>query len=519
MKRIFWTALSSALLSVLHLGLAAAPTGGGGVDEAINRALEPAANAVSSVVFFSVPVGSARVPLVVVWLIVAAVVFTLYFNFINFRGFRHGFRLLRGDYDDPSDAGEVTHFQALATALSGTVGLGNIAGVAVAVSIGGPGATFWMIAAGLLGMATKFVECTLGVMYRTEYPDGRISGGPMHYLNKGLAAHSMAGLGKVLAVTYAVMCIGGSFGGGNMFQSNQAYNQVLNVTGGEASFFADKAWLFGLIAAVAVGAVIIGGIKSIARVTEKLVPFMGVLYVGSALVILLLNFNQIPTAFAAIWNGAFSPEGITGGFIGVLIQGFQRAAFSNEAGLGTAAIAHSAVKTKHPVTEGIVALNEPFVDTVVVCTMTALVIVITGTYTQEGLDGVQLTSAAFGQSISWFPYVLAVAVVLFAYSTMISYAYYGIKAWTYLFGEGAGRENFYKLIFCVFVVFGAVMQLGAVIAFSDAMIFIMALPNVVGLYLMAPTVKRALATYWAQLERGEIKSNREVETARVGVGD
>jgi AGCS family alanine or glycine:cation symporter len=367
-----------------------------------------------------------------------------------------------------------------------------------------------MICAGLLGMATKFVECTLGVMYRTEYPDGRISGGPMHYLSKGLAARDMAGLGKVLAAVYAVMCIGGSLGGGNMFQSNQAYQQVVNVTGGDTSFFADKAWLFGLIAALAVGVVIIGGIRSIARVTEKLVPFMGVLYVGSALVILVMNYDQIPTAFSAIWDGAFSPEGITGGFVGVLIQGFQRAAFSNEAGIGTAAIAHSAVKTKHPATEGIVALNEPFVDTVVICTMTALVIVITGTYTQEGLDGVQLTSAAFAETISWFPYVLALAVVLFAFSTMISFSYYGVKAWTYLFGEGRNRENVYKLIFCIFVMLGAVMQLDAVIAFSDSMIFSMALPNVIGLYILAPEVKRALAVYWAQLASGEIRSTRAV---------
>lgn len=504
-KRFGWTALLG------FFGHAAAQAAdAGGLDATINRALEPAANAVSSVVFFSVPVGGAQLPLVVVWLIVAALFFTLYFNFINFRGFRHGFKLLRGDYDDPSDAGEVTHFQALATALSGTVGLGNIAGVAVAVSLGGPGATFWMICAGLLGMATKFVECTLGVMYRTEYPDGRISGGPMHYLNKGLAARNLAGLGKVLAAVYAVMCIGGSLGGGNMFQSNQAYQQVVNVTGGEASFFADKAWLFGLIAALAVGIVIIGGIRSIARVTEKLVPFMGVLYVGSALIILLLNFDQIPAAFGAIWDGALSPEGITGGFVGVLIQGFQRAAFSNEAGIGTAAIAHSAVKTKHPVTEGIVALNEPFVDTVVICTMTALVIVVTGVYTQEGLDGVQLTSAAFAQTISWFPYVLALAVVLFAFSTMISFSYYGVKAWTYLFGEGTNRENVYKLIFCIFVMLGAVMQLDAVIAFSDSMIFIMALPNVVGLYILAPVVKGALKTYWEQLRTGEISSHRAV---------
>lgn len=501
-KRFGW-----ALLSLLGFASAQEPTG---LDAAINRIVEPVANRVSDVIFFSVPVAGVDLPIIVVWLIFAALVFTLYFNFINLRGFRHGFKLVRGDYDNPDDAGEVTHFQALATAISGTVGLGNIAGVAVAVSVGGPGATFWMIVAGLLGMASKFVECTLGVMYRTEYPDGRVSGGPMHYLSKGLAKRNMAGFGRGLAIFFAIMCMGGSLGGGNMFQSNQAYQQVVNVTGGDASFFADRAWLFGLIAAIAVGSVIIGGIRSIARVTEKVVPFMGVLYVGAALVILISNYAQIPAAFAAIFGGAFSPEGITGGIIGVLIQGFQRAAFSNEAGIGSAAIAHSAVKTKHSVTEGIVALNEPFIDTVVICTMTALVIVITGTYTQEGLSGVQLTSAAFAQDISWFPYILALAVVLFAFSTMISWSYYGVKAATYLFGETALAENGYKLVFCVFTMLGAVMQLDAVIAFSDSMIFAMSLPNVIGLYIMAPEVKRALAVYWEQLRTGEISSHRAV---------
>ncbi len=501
MKRFGWLLLSL-------LGYASAQEEVSGLDAAINRVVEPVATAVSDVIFFSVPIAGVQIPLIVVWLIVAALVFTLYFNFINLRGFRHGFKLIRGDYDNPDDAGEVTHFQALATAVSGTVGLGNIAGVAVAVSVGGPGATFWMILAGLLGMASKFVECTLGVMYRTEYDDGRVSGGPMHYLSKGLAKRNMAGFGRGLAIFFAIMCMGGSLGGGNMFQSNQAYQQVVNVTGGDASFFADKAWLFGLIAAVAVGSVIIGGIRSIARVTEKVVPFMGILYVGTALIILLLNFTQIPAAFGAIFSGAFSPEGITGGFIGVLLQGFQRAAFSNEAGIGSAAIAHSAVKTKHPVTEGIVALNEPFIDTVVVCTMTALVIVITGTYTQEGLSGVELTSAAFGGAIGWFPYILALAVVLFAFSTMISWSYYGVKAATYLFGETRVAENSYKLVFCVFTLLGAVMQLDAVIAFSDAMIFAMSLPNVIGLYIMAPEVKQAITVYWAELKSGEIRSNR-----------
>ena len=491
------------------LGLGLAQEEPGGIDAAINSFVEPAATAVSDVIFYSVPIAGVEVPLIVMWLVVAAVFFTVYYNFINLRAFRHALRLIRGDYENPNDTGEVSHFQALATALSGTVGLGNIAGVAVAVSLGGPGATFWMILAGLFGMASKFVECTLGVKYRKEHPDGSVSGGPMHYLSRGLEQRGMGGLGRFLAIFFAVMCIGGSLGGGNMFQSNQAYQQLVNVTGDQASFFADKGWLFGLIAALLVGVVIIGGIKSIAKVTEKIVPFMAAVYVLAALIILTANFQQIPAALGAIIGGAFSPQGVTGGFIGVLIQGFQRAAFSNEAGVGSASIAHSAVKTDEPITEGLVALHEPFVDTVIVCTMTALVIVITGTYTQEGLDGVQLTSAAFAANIGWFPYVLALAVILFAFSTMVSWSYYGMKAWTYLVGEGQGRELAFKIIFCLFVVLGAIMQLDAVIAFSDAMIFAMSLANVVGLYIMAPEVKEMLTSYWTRLNSGEIKTAAE----------
>ena len=353
-----------------------------GIDEQINSAIKPAADAVAGFIFSSFPVGGVAIPFVLVWLIVAASIFTFYFKFINFRAFKHGFHLVRGDYNDPNAAGEVTHFQALATALSGTVGLGNIAGVAVAVSLGGPGATFWMILAGLLGMSSKFTERTLGVKYRNEYPDGTVSGGPMYYLAKGLAERGpgFAKLGKVLAVLFAIFCIGGSFGGGNMFQANQSFSQLVNVTGGEASWMADKGWLFGLVVAACVGLVIIGGIKGIARVTSRIVPFMAVVYVTAGMVIILANITAVPAAFGAIISGAFSPEGVAGGVIGVLFQGFKRAAFSNEAGIGSAAIAHSAVQTNRPVTEGIVALYEPSVDTVVVCTITALVIIITGTW-------------------------------------------------------------------------------------------------------------------------------------------
>lgn len=496
--------LLTGVVLMLHTSMLLANTGGG-IDEKINQYVAPVSNAIGAIVFYSVNINGVGLPLVVVWLILAATFFTFYFKFINFRAMKHGLELVRGVYSDPKAAGEVSHFQALATALSGTVGLGNIAGVAIAVSLGGPGATFWMILAGLLGMSSKFVECTLGVKYRNINPDGSVSGGPMYYLKKGLAERGHQSIGKIIAVFFAICCIGGSIGGGNMFQVNQAYQQVVNVTGGPVSFFADKGWLFGVIAAMLVGLVIIGGIKSIARVTEKVVPIMGLIYVLTGLVVVLMNIEMVPDAFKQILVGAFSPDGVTGGFIGVLILGFRRAAFSNEAGVGSAAIAHSAVRTNYPVTEGFVALFEPFVDTVIVCTITALVIIITNTYDPTAATGgVELTSRAFASAIPWFPYVLALAVVLFAFSTMISWFYYGVKSWTFLVGESKNNELVYKLIFLTFVVIGASMNLHAVVEFSDAMIFAMSVPNVIGLYILAPVVKRELDKYWAQYKAGTL---------------
>ena len=432
------------------------------------------------------------------WLVIAAFFFTFYFGFINLRAMKHSFRLLRGDYTPPDAAGEVTHFQALATALSGTVGLGNIAGVALAVSLGGPGATFWMILAGLLGMSTKFVECTLGVKYRNEYPDGTVSGGPMYYLSKGIASEypNLVVLGKGLAVVFAVFCIGGTLGG-TMFQTNQAFSQLLNVTGGGASPLEGYGWLFGIVVALLVGMVIIGGIRSIARVTEKLVPVMGVTYVFAGLLIIGINIEQLPAAFSAIVTGAFQPEGVYGGFVGVLIMGLRRAAFSNEAGIGSSAIAHSAVRTDKPVTEGLVALYEPFIDTVVVCTITALVIIITGSIVTSGeVEGVALTSRAFASVFDWFPQVLLVAVLLFAFSTVISWSYYGLKAFTYLLGEGRDRELAFKASVLLATALGSSINLVSVMDFADAMILAMALPNLVGVYLLAPVVKREFKAYW-----------------------
>jgi AGCS family alanine or glycine:cation symporter len=499
--------------SVAH----ATPSAGSGLDEAINTAFKPVADAVSWLVFHPVPIGfGASMPFVVLWLLIAAVFCTVYFGFINVRGFAQGFRLIRGDYSRSDDPGELTHFQALATALSGTVGLGNIAGVAIAIAIGGPGATFWMIVAGLLGMSSKFAECTLGVKYRRVNADGTISGGPMYYLSRGIAEQRprLAGLGKGLAVLFAICCIGGSLGAGNMFQSNQTYQQMLQVSGGSDSWLAGKGWLFGLVMAVLVGMVILGGLKSIARVTGKLVPVMASLYVLCSVYILGANLGNIGPAFAAIVGGAFTPEAGYGGFIGVLIQGFRRAAFSNEAGVGSAAIAHSASRTREPASEGLVALWEPFIDTVVICTMTALVIVITGMYQVEGVgDGVQLTSMAYASVLAWFPYLLAVSVFLFAFSTMLAWSYYGEKSACYLLGDSRAVSIGYKLLFCGFVVIGASANLGVVVDFSDAMILVMSVPNLIGVYLLAPVVRRELASYMTRVRSGEVRNFRRQPVA------
>ncbi len=444
----------------------------------------------------------ANLPLVVVWLIFGAIFFTIFMGFVNVKGVKHAIDLVRGKFDDPKDKGEVSHFQALTTALSATVGLGNIAGVAVAIVIGGPGATLWMIIAGFLGMSSKFVECTLGVKYRKINDKGEVSGGPMYYLSQGLKEKKLGGLGKLLAIVFAILCVGGSFGGGNMFQANQAFEQLSNVFPG----LSDYGFLFGLILAILVAAVIIGGIKSIARVTDKIVPIMVAIYFIASLVIIGMNISKVGEVFALIFNSAFSPEPILGGFAGVIIKGFQRAAFSNEAGVGSAAIAHSAAKTNEPVSEGIVALLEPFIDTVIVCTMTALVIIFSGVlHNTSQLQGASLTSAAFESVFWWFKYVLVVAIFLFAFSTMISWSYYGLKAWTYLFGESKVADYTYKVIFLVFVIIGASSSMGAVIDFSDMMILGMAFPNIAGLLILAPVVKKDMQDYFRRVKSGEIK--------------
>ncbi|TQM01833.1 alanine/glycine:cation symporter family protein [Pseudonocardia kunmingensis] len=511
--------LAAAIPSGSEQVLAAAPLAG--IEDAINAVFDPISAALSAFVFAEITIFGITFPWIVGWLVVAATLFTVYFGAVQFRKFGLALQIVRGRYTRKDEPGEINHFQALSSAVSGTVGLGNIAGVGVAVTIGGAGATFWMIVAGLLGMCTKFVECTLGVKYREYHADGTVSGGPMHYLRKGVAERIPGATGKVigrvLAAGAAVFILFFGIAGGNMFQANQTFAQLRDVTGGSDGLLGGggASLIFGILLAIVVGAVIFGGITSIGRVTSRLVPSMAILYVTACLVVIVVNITSVPAAFAAIIGGAFNPEGVAGGAIGALIVGFQRAAFSNEAGLGSAPIAHSAVKTKHPVTEGYVAMLEPFIDTVVICTMTALTIVIAGTpfYRDaqasafaggETPDGVLVTSDAFGTVLPGFPYVLTVAIALFALSTVITWAYYGQKAWTYLVGKSRTTERIYQLGYCFFVVVGSVLTLDAVLSFADAVLFLLALFNIIGLYLLAPVVKREVAAYRQKLDSGEV---------------
>ncbi|MDN5807172.1 MAG: alanine:cation symporter family protein [Brevibacterium sp.] len=481
------------------------------VDDAINSWFDPIATFFGGIIFFPITLGPISFPFVVLWLIAAALIFSIYFGFIQFRGFKVSLDVIRGKYSSKDDPGEITHFQALASALSGTVGLGNIAGVGVAIALGGPGATFWMIIAGLLGMCTKFVECTLGVKYREIDEDGVVYGGPFKYLPIAFRKFSKP-VASVLTGIFAVSILIFGVVGGGMFQANQTFAQVRTATGGSDGFLAGP-WaslIFGIVFAVLVGLVILGGIRSIAHVTDKLVPSMGIFYVISCLLVLGINFGQIPQAISEIFQGAFAPQGIAGGIVGVMIIGFQRSAFSNEAGIGSAPIAHSAVKTRRPISEGFVALLEPFVDTVIVCTMTALTIIVANqpSYTNdlgEGeIGGVALASDAFSTVASWYPVLLAIAVALFAFSTLITWAYYGERAWAYLFGKSNGAATVFRLLVCVFVVIGCIASFSKVVEFADAALFLCAFINILGLYMLMPVVKKEMKKYLADRKAGTL---------------
>ena len=467
--------------------------------------------------------GKITMPFVLIVLLFGALFCTLYFRFPNIRHIRLAFDTVRGKYYDPTGKnvqqvedhdnpdtirvegaqGEVSPFQALSAALSATVGLGNIAGVAIAITVGGPGATFWLIIAGFLGMAAKFAECTLGVKYREIDKDGTVHGGPMYYLKNGFKEKGMAGIGKALAIFFAIMCVGGSFGGGNMFQVNQAaaqFSSVIGMNGGMVNL------TFGIVTAILVAVVIIGGIKRIGMVAEAIVPFMAILYIGAGLIIIAVNITSLPATFSLIFSSAFTPSAAVGGFIGAMIAGFQRAAFSNEAGVGSAAIAHSAVRTTHPASEGIVALLEPFIDTVIICTMSAVVIIITGSHNMGLSDGVAITSNAFSSVLPGFEYILTLAVILFALSTMLSWSYYGLQAWKFLFGKSKMMDLVYKVIFCIFIIIGSSAGLGSVVGFSDAMIFAMVFPNIIGVIFLAPVITKEVAKYVNDIKSGVIKA-------------
>lgn len=461
------------------------------------------------ILFFDILFGQIEgttIPFLVAWLVMGGIYLTVKMEFINLKMLKHSFRIIKGDYATKEDKGEIAPFKSLTTALSATVGLGNIAGVALAIAIGGPGATFWMIIAGFLGMSLKFTEVTLSLKHREFLPDGSILGGGMEYLSKGLAEKGMGKTGKILAVIFAIFMIGGAIGGGNTFQVSQA----LGAVGNEVAFIKENPWVFGVVLATLTGAVILGGITRIAAITSRIVPFMVTLYVVTSLWILLSYANEIPAAFGLIFSEAFAPTAVAGGMVGVIVQGFQRAVFSSEAGLGSAPIAHASARVKYPVRQGMVALYEPFIDTIVVCTMTALVIVITGVWDPgngfanliEAKEGAALTAAAYGSVISWFPTVLSLSIFLFAFSTMISWSYYGERAWVYLFGTKYSMV--YKLIFLAFTIMASIVDTDIMVDFSFMLMLGMALPNILGLYILSGDVKKDLKIYLGKLNSGEL---------------
>ena len=488
--RIFILSLMSLFLSIQQANAAS-------IDQTIEKYFAPFSDGLSSLIFTSISLNGAKLPILILFMLISSFFLTFYFRGINIWGFKHGMKQIFKKKVDDDHKGEVSSLGALATALSGTVGLGNIAGVAIAISVGGPGAMFWMCFGALFGMALKFCEVTLSLKYRTFNEDGSVSGGPMYYIEQGLAKKGWGKLGKTMAYIFAIACLPGTVGGGCMLQTNQATQQFIVITGGENSFFVAHSWVFGLIVAVLIGLVIIGGIKSIAKVTSAIVPFMCILYMVSCLIIVAVNFTQIPHAIALIFKEAFFPNAVAGGFIGCIVMGLRRSIQSNEAGVGSSPIAYAAVKTNEPASQGFVSMLEPFFDTIIVCSMTAFVIILTGAYQNftEGMTGVQLTSSAFASVVSFFPYVLACIIILFATSTSVSWAYYGQKAWTFLVGEGKKRIITYQVIFCLFIVIGSSMNIKSVIDFTDATYLLMALPNMIAIFILLKEIKAELISY------------------------
>ncbi|MEO1590623.1 MAG: alanine/glycine:cation symporter family protein [Cyanobacteria bacterium J06632_22] len=498
-----WIGAACCILLLLAIAAPAAWAQDAETTTLVDSIFQPIVDVMATLLFFKIG-GENGFPFIVLWLFVGAVFFTLRMGFINLRGLKHAVQVVQGKFDDPHDDGEVSHFQALATAVSGTVGLGNIAGVAIAIQLGGPGAMFWLTIAGFCGMVSKFVECTLAVKYRRVLPDGTILGGPMYYLNQGLSARGLQPLGQGLAVLFSVLCLGGSLGGANMFQSNQAYAAISGLIPGL------PAWLFGLVLAGLAAFVIIGGIRRIGAVAEKLVPAMATIYFIACLVVILSNLTQVPAAIGTIISEAFAPTAVGGGIVGVMVQGIRRSSFSNEAGVGSAAIAHSAARTDEHVREGLVSLLEPLIDTIIICNMTAIAIVLTGVYQDTGaeLSGVQMTASAFSSVLGWFPIILSIAVCLFAFSTIISWSYYGIQAWSYLFGERS--TIVFKCIYVVCTFLGCLASISLIIDFSDLMLLGMAFPNLLGCYILSNEVAADLKDYWNRLTTGQMVTYEKV---------
>lgn len=488
--------MNKLLFSLLLLALTSQKCMALNVDATLNKYVAPVSDKIANVIFFPISFCGTEVPIIIFWILFAGIFFTVYLRGIVIWGFKHAIDVLRKPATaSDENNGEVSSFQALATALSGTIGLGSIAGVAVAISLGGPGAAFWIFVGAIFGMSLKFVEASLAVKYRRFNLDGSISGGPMHYMAHGLTRKKMRWLGQPLSVIFAILCICGGITGGNMIQINQTTQQFVNITGGENSFLLGNNWIIGLSVAIIVGLIIVGGIKSIAKVTEKIVPFMCAIYIVSGLIVILANFTLIPHVIFVILKQAFFPEAVAGGIFGTIIMGLRRSVQSNEAGTGSAPIAYATVKTNEPVSQGFVSLIEPFL-TGLLCLLTAFVITITNTYhAGNGISGVQMTSDAFRTVMPIFPYVLAIVVILFALSTIISWAYYGQKAWNFLFGEGRKRTLTFQLIYCTFIVVGSVMSLSSVINITDAMMISMSVPNIITMYILAPEIKRDLCKY------------------------
>jgi AGCS family alanine or glycine:cation symporter len=484
------------------------------LDSLIDSMLSPIADKISGIIFYSVTIHGVKVQLLVALLMFAAFYFTLRTKFIGIWGFKHAVKLLTKNYTH-KDAikrkkkGEVSSFQALTATISASAGIGNVAGSAAAVSLGGPGVIFWMVTAGFFSMALKFSEVLLGIKFREVNPDGTVAGGPMYYIKNGLKYNKyLKGFAPYLSKIYAVCCIFAMIGGWNLFQINAMTTQITEVTGGKNSFFYGQSWLLGLIVAIITYFTIIGGIKAIGKFTSKVTPVMCTLYVTSAFIICLMNIGHIPSTIHLILSQAFHPKALAGGAFTCMLWGFRRAMFANESGLGTAPIAFSAVKTSKPVAQAFIAMLQPFVDTVIVGSATAFVIVVSGVYlTHTGLAGIEMTSSAFATVCPFFPILLTFMASCFVLSTMLCGSYYGVKSWNFLFGESIVTTRTFQIIYCIFIIIGSAMNFKSIINLSDAFTLFLAVPNLIAVFLLSDVIMKELKRYCKRYNVGIYKKN------------